>query len=574
MSDALVERVREATDIVEIISATVELKRAGANLKGLCPFHQEKTPSFVVSPERQVYHCFGCGVGGDVFSFVMSTEGMTFPEVLKHLAQRAGIPLPERADRTEGDRLQEIVDEAQKLFQRTLSGSAGRGARDYLKRRGLSPEVLDGYGIGLAPDAWRTLTDSLRSRYRLEELIQAGVVVRSPKGGQPYDRFRNRVTFPIARPGGRIAGFGARTLGEEEPKYLNSPDGPLYKKGELLFGVPQARESLRRHGLGVLVEGYFDVVGLAQVGIRNVVAPCGTALTAGQVRVLQRHAKRWILFYDGDTAGLKATWRSLEVLLAQGVKVVVASTPEGSDPDEMARGGGLEEVRSVLRGALEPIPWLAQLASGEHQRAWLLERVAILIGWAADPLVRQVWVEEAASRLRVREDLLWDAVRARSATAGGGRAPAVERTEKGKPRLSALERDLIVLVVEQPEVLEDVVDRVKAAPSVGPVVREILGWVDGLGRPPVAADIVRRLEARGVGGATAYLLKPPPGCASEGFRSDILRRLRQDVLQEELRMVNKRLKDLEAQEEDTESLEGLLSAKQRLVRELDSLVRQ
>jgi hypothetical protein len=214
------------------------------------------------------------------------------------------------------------------------------------------------------------------------------------------------------------------------------------------------------------------------------------------------------------------------------------------------------------------------LASGEHRRAWLLERVAILIGWAGDPLVRQVWVEEAASRLRVREDLLWDAIRGRSGGGKGARAPAGERTEGREPRLSTLERELIVLVVEQPEVFEDVADSVKLAPSVGPVVREILDWVAQLGRPPVAADIVRRLEARGVGGATAYLLNPPPGCASEGFRSDILRRLRQDVLQEELRRVNQRLKDLEAQEADPEALDDLLSAKQRLVRELDSLVRQ
>lgn len=573
MSDATVERVREATDIVEIVSGTVELKRAGANLKGLCPFHQEKTPSFVVSPERQVYHCFGCGVGGDVFSFVMSTEGMTFPEALKHLAQRAGIPLPEKVERSEDDRLQRIVEEAQDLFRRTLRDQAGKKARGYMKSRGLSPETLDVYGIGLAPDGWRILSDSLRNRYRLEELIQAGVTVRSAKGGQPYDRFRNRITFPVVRSGGRIAGFGARVLGDDEPKYLNSPEGPLYKKGELLFGLPQARDALRRHALGVLVEGYFDAIGLAQAGIRNVAAPCGTALTRSQVKVMRRHAGRWILFFDGDGAGLKATWRALQVLLSQNIRVKIAATPEGSDPDDVAREGGQQGVRSILREAKEPIAWLAQIASGEHQRPWLLDKVAILIGWVADPLVRQVWVEEASSHLRVRENVLWEAVRSRAADHRGSRAsPGPRRDER--PGLTPLERDLIVLVVEQPEVVGEVVERARSAPSVSPLVRQLLEWAAEHRRPVGAADIVRRLESHGVEGGTAYLLSPPPGCASEGFKSDILKRLRQDGLQEELRKVNDRLRALDAGGEASESLEGLLSEKQRLVRELEALVRQ
>ncbi|MBD3334164.1 MAG: DNA primase [Candidatus Eisenbacteria bacterium] len=573
MSDPVVERVRSATDIVAVISAVVDLRRAGANLKGLCPFHQEKTPSFTVSPERQVYHCFGCGAGGDVFSFVMAMEGLSFAEALQSLAQRAGIPLPDpRGDRG-GDQLYRIVEEAQAYFQSTLKSDAGREARRYLKRRGLSQETIRAYGMGFARPGWRNLTDRLRRRFRMEDLLKAGVATQPNPGRSPYDRFRNRILFPVARPGGRIVGFGARSLGDEEPKYLNSPEGPLYHKSELLFGLSQARETLRGNKEGILVEGYFDVVSLAEAGITAAVAPCGTALTGSQAKILQRNAPRWIVFFDGDAAGQKATWRALETLLAIDLEAAVAVSPRGQDPDELVRSGGREAVGKVLEGALSPLAWLMLLAPGEKQRPWLLDRVATLISFARNPLTRQLWVEEASSRLNVGERVFWDAVNQRLQDGREGAAPPAEPAVRG---IGPLERDCLTLILEQPETRAEVARRAGGVPTVSPAVRDVLEWAAGLDRPPAAPQLARRLaEIPAAQGMMAQILSPPPGCQSEGYRDDVLRRLQREGLMEELRRINDDLKNLQTKGTDEdEAVQSLLGKKQALVRELEGLSRQ
>jgi len=583
VSDIWVERVRTAVDLVEVIGETVELRKAGASFKGLCPFHQEKTPSFIVNPDRQVYHCFGCGVGGDVFSFVMASDGVTFPEALRHLARRAGIALPETRGLETGEILLRILEESQELFRETLLGRAGKAARDYLKGRRISDRIRSLYGVGLAPDGWRGLTETFRTRYDVKDLVRAGVTVAPSEGGAPYDRFRNRITFPVARPGGKIVGFGARALGDEEPKYLNSPEGPLYRKGEVLFGLPAARDELRRRGTGLLVEGYFDVLSLNQIGIEGAVAPCGTALTAAQGTLLQRNAGRWILFFDGDAAGQKATWRALEVLLGIPLDVKIAPLPSGSDPDDVA-AGGRDAVMQILKGALDPVDWLHHLAPGESRRSWLLDRSATLIGWVRDPLQRHVWIEKAASRLRVPEAVLWDAVRGRAA---GGRQPSAKtgppqglegQKGRGIPKpLSPLERDLVVLALEQPDVRRQIADRAREAPSVGPGVRGLLDWMAALDPAPGAAQVTRKIEeTEGMGGATGFLVDPAPGCATPEFRDGLLRRLTRDRLRDDLRRVKGRLKSLEAGREgtDPDALRALQEEADKLARELEALLRQ
>jgi DNA primase len=567
VTDVWVDRVREAVDLVEIVSEVVELRRAGTSYKGLCPFHQEKTPSFVVHPDRQLYHCFGCGAGGDVFSFVMATQGLTFPEALQELARRAGIRLPAARGSRGAEELERVVEAAQAFFVETLRGRQGAAARAYLERRGIPPEIQEAYGVGFAPPGWRHLTEHLARRFPMEALVAAGVTVRPEGGKNPYDRFRNRITFPVRRPSGRVVGFGARALGEEEPKYLNSPEGALYRKSDLLFGLSQAREALRREKVGILVEGYFDVLGLARAGIGSAVAPCGTALTPRQGAILKRSAPRWILFFDGDPAGLKATWKALEVLVPLGVRLRIVPAAGPEDPDDLARRLGAE-VRHLLDEALDPIAWLARLGQGEARRAWLLDRVATLLSWVRDPVVEQVWLEQAARRLRVPEETLRAAVRSRR---GGGR-PAPVRREAGsgsRADLRPLERDVLLLALEQPEVAGELARAAEGVPAIREPVRTLLADWPGGGGQGMAAWVARTLEQAGIQGVTETLVAPGPGYATEEMRRGVLRRLQRERLRVALEGVGRRLREAEAR--GGAELARLLEEKQRLAAELERL---
>jgi len=359
-SDDWIERVRAASDIVEVIGQTVALKRTGRNLVGLCPFHQEKTGSFSVNPERQFYHCFGCRAGGDVFRFVQETEKVGFLEAVEILSRRAGIPVPER--REAGDsgargRLHEAREAAAAAYEQWL-GDPGRGAaaRAYLEGRGLARETQRAFRLGLAPEGWENLVQRLRGRVTDEVLVQAGLAARRETGrGGLYDRFRDRLMVPLVAPGGQVVGFGARALAAgDNPKYLNSPETPVYHKGSFLFALGAARRRTERDGEMIVVEGYFDAIALHQAGLANTVATSGTALTADQARLLKRVVPRVVLTYDGDAAGQEAMVRSLGVLLAEGLDVAVADLPTGEDPDTLVQRGGLEAWQAVRARAADP----------------------------------------------------------------------------------------------------------------------------------------------------------------------------------------------------------------------------
>ena len=298
-----IERIREAAGLVELIGSTVALRKVGQTWKGLCPFHQEKTPSFTVNPDRQAYHCFGCGAGGDCFRFVMETEKLSFVEAVQALADRFGVPLPKPAEEEQHGRAYQALEEAATFYRRVLEDpEAGRAARDYLAGRGLSPSTLEAFGVGLAPAGWDQLLSRLGPRLGTGALIEAGLVVARERGEGHYDRFRNRIVVPLRLPSGRVVGFGGRALGDEEPKYLNSPETAVYRKGRVLFGLDRARAAIREQGRAVLVEGYFDVLGLAQAGVTEAIATCGTALTGEQCRIVQRTAPAILLVFVGDAA--------------------------------------------------------------------------------------------------------------------------------------------------------------------------------------------------------------------------------------------------------------------------------
>ncbi|MGE5587339.1 MAG: DNA primase [Clostridia bacterium] len=418
-SDDVLNELRAKSDIVEVISGYVALKQAGRTYKGLCPFHTEKTPSFVVSPEKQLFHCFGCGAGGDVFSFVMKAENLGFAEAVRLLADRAGVVIDEGTQGTaEARERQRAVYEANEAaceyFEHVLSKSPeAENARAYLKRRGLVDEIVAQFRLGYALPSWDALLRALAKRkIARETLLEAGLVVPGKDPGSCYDRFRARLMFPICDPSGRVIGFGGRVHDDSVPKYLNSPETALFKKGRNLYGLHLAKDSIRRESAAVVVEGYMDAIAAHQHGFGNVVASLGTALTEEQARVLRRYAPAVVIAYDADAAGATATVRGMEILADAGLAVRVASLPEGEDPDATLRRGGAEALARVLADAKPLIDYKLHLAisssdlgtvEGRVRGAREAARVIATIGSAVE---RSEYTRKAASELEIDPEAL------------------------------------------------------------------------------------------------------------------------------------------------------------------------
>ena len=370
-ADDILEEIARANDIVDVVSGYFPLKRAGKDYKALCPFHAEKTPSFTVSPSKQIFKCFGCGRGGNVFNFVMAKESVTFPEAVRILAERAGIEVQTRpeakARSSERKRLREVLDWAVRFFRGALGHpKVGQPARAYLEGRGFTAETIAAFQMGFAPDGWDVLLKGAeRDGIPASLLEKAGLVVARDDGSGYYDRFRGRVIFTILDALRRPIGFGGRTLGDAEPKYLNSPETALFHKSENLYGLPQARDGIEAERRVCVVEGYTDVAMAHQVGVTNVVATLGTALTADHVRVLSRYADEVVLVFDSDLAGRRAADRGMELFLAADVRVCVTALPEGTDPFDVCLGQGADAFRALVDGAAEAIEYKWSLVRKE-----------------------------------------------------------------------------------------------------------------------------------------------------------------------------------------------------------------
>lgn len=351
--ETIIEQVQARSDIVEVISRYVPLKKAGRNFKAPCPFHHEKTPSFVVSPDKQIYHCFGCGAGGNVFSFLMKQENLQFPEVIEMLAENAGIVLPREISKggpSELDsRLYKINELASQFFQANLANN--RAAREYLTTRGVGEALIKKFKIGCAPDAWEGLLNFLKSKGIEASLAEkAGLAVSNEKGGH-YDRFRNRITFPIMDLKDRTLGFGARIMDSSLPKYINSPETPIYSKGRNLYGLNSSRDAIKKKGHALIVEGYLDYLVPYQAGIQNIIATLGTALTVDQAKLIKRFAKTVVLVYDPDEAGESASMRGLDIFVSEDMNVYIAELPKGLDPDNYIRKNGAEDFIKLIKSS-------------------------------------------------------------------------------------------------------------------------------------------------------------------------------------------------------------------------------
>ena len=455
------ERVKQQADIVRVIGEYVRLKKAGKDFTGLCPFHQEKTPSFSVSPGKQMYYCFGCHEGGDVFKFVMALERCEFPEAVRTVAEKCGIPIPkprehspeERRENQQRSVIVEMNREAAAFFARQLQSSAeGNVAAAYLEERGLDRNAINRFGIGYAPSAGDTLLRTFKSKYS-DKLLETSGLFSKNDSGRLYDRFRRRIMFPIANDTGKVIAFGGRAMGDDKPKYLNSPETPVYSKSNVLYHFDRAKEAIRQSDFAILVEGYMDTIAVTRANFTNVVASCGTALAEAQIKLLGRFTRRVVVNYDPDAAGQAATERSLMLLLEKEFEIRVLALPGGDDPDKFLKQNGADAYRKMLAQAPTYLDYLIARARRMDQttaegKLAALNFLMPFVQRIPNHLLRSEWASRIASELRVDAPVLREALRKAAAER---RSEVKPRAELITPVMKPAERRLIQMLSEESE---------------------------------------------------------------------------------------------------------------------------
>lgn len=480
--DSILSQIQDRTDIVEIISAYVPLKRAGRNFKAPCPFHHEKTPSFMVSADKQIFHCFGCGVGGNVFSFLMKQEKQDFREVVEMLAERVGVEIPK--DRGVSPQVIEksaLLVKANELasgfYHRfLLENKEAEIARAYLAKRGISDATIANFKLGYAPDAWDGLTRVMKSQVSDAVLEKTGLVVSKKEGGF-YDRFRRRIIFPILDAKGASVAFGGRVLDDSLPKYLNSPETEIYIKGKHLYGFVQARKAIHDSDAVIIVEGYMDVIACHQAGVENVVASLGTALTLDQVRLVKRHTKNVFILYDADPAGELATLRGLELFLEEGLEVKIVRLAAGHDPDSFIKERGLGLFREVLSKAQTLFDYKLALLKERFDSSTLEGRVRIanemvlLFRKVPNEILRSVWVKELARELTLSEEALITEVHKREQK---GKSFVVEAPPRTQNEVRTVEKLLIGLMLDGMDFVSRAKEEIRIEDFQHPTARSIV----------------------------------------------------------------------------------------------------
>jgi len=472
--DDQVDEVRARADIVQVIGDIVPLKKSGKDYKACCPFHDEKTPSFYVVPAKGFYNCFGCGESGDVFAFLTKHHGLSFVDAVKHVAAASGVEIREVSRGQTGEdpfrHLYEANAFARMFFQDLLWDEATGGpATAYLEERGIDRETAERFGIGYAPDAWRGLLEAASHHGIGEEvLIEVGLVTRSEKRKDSYDRFRGRLIFPIESLAGKVVGFGGRVLGagrEGTPKYVNSPESPIYHKGGILYGLSWAKNAIRRRETALMVEGYMDVVSLAVAGFDNAVAPLGTAVTSDQVALLHRFTSRIDLLFDGDAAGLKATFKAADLLLAGNVHPCVVTLPPGEDPDTIVHSEGAEALKGYIDGAIDVLDLKIQMMEkhdhfkGSEHRRTAIDRLLPTLRAVQDPVLRDIYIKKVSDCTEVRPETL-EAELARVASVPQQRQVVRPRDQRrpSAPEMGP-ERLLLRLMIKDRDWIEKVGER-------------------------------------------------------------------------------------------------------------------
>ncbi len=547
-----------ATDILDLVSAYVTLKKKGQNQFGLCPFHNEKSPSFSINQDKQIFHCFGCGAGGNVFTFLMRHEGIGFPEAVKLLAGRANIDL-EWEERDEGqakqnEALYHICEFAMDWFQQNLFASTGEEALKYFQSRGLSVENMKAFGLGYATHDWDGLIQQAgKTANDVDTLVAAGLALQK-EGGKCYDRFRERIMFPIKNLSGRVVAFGGRVMKEQpkSPKYINSPETPVYEKSKILYGLFQNRDDIRRQDKAIFVEGYMDLLSLLANGIGNVVATSGTALTQEQAALIRRYTRHVVLMYDSDTAGAAASIRGADVLVENDVEVYIATLPDGHDPDSFVREFGQEKLLDRVSNAKHLFDYkltlLLQIAPEKREEG--VQSLLASVARVKDRIQRSMVVSDIAERLHVNEKDLWaelqkvlqQQARKDARLAGMSTAPKPGKQTKSEKAVD----DLVRILLHDWSTSELIFDHFDLKVGEGHYLLPVLDFHKNQqrgGRQPTQIEIVQRFnDVRISEFIVQELARERPDLDAEKWAEDCILTIRKEQLQQEIAAVREQLK--------------------------------
>lgn len=568
----LLDRIRAASDIVDVVGAALPLKRAGSNFVTLCPFHKEKTPSFHVNPQRQIFHCFGCHKGGDVFRFVQDYENLSFIEAVRRLAERARIPLEidpaGGQDRTRflKDQLLQLHEQIAQRWQAALRNDAsGQSARDYLAKRGVSQAAVDLFRLGAAPEAWDDTVNWARSRgFDLTLVEQGGLIIgKETEAGSPpryYDRFRGRLMFPICDEQGRVIGFSGRVLAGDEKtaKYVNSPETPLFTKGRVIYGLDKTRRAILDAGRAIICEGQLDLIACYMAGVPNVVAPQGTALTGDHCRILKRYVNEVILCFDSDPAGQNAALRSLDDLLASDLAIRVATVPAPHDPDSFIRTRGGDAFRQLTEQAPDFFAWLLERTCTvedvrtDRGRSAIVRRMAECLLKTQNAVLIETYAQRTAQRLGVTPDAVWTEFR-KTRPAPSGRTDVQTETngaaaaEASPTRPSTPEFWLLKLLFNNDSTAPWVAQHLDPAWIVHPAVRQLVQHrltAETEGTWDNVASLLSQIPDPALHQLATEAAADNRGCAqAERQIHDVVRRLRDAALERDIVEVNRQIAD-------------------------------
>ncbi len=571
--EAIIDEIRQRTDLVSLVEEYLTLEKRGKNMVGLCPFHSEKTPSFSVSPEKQLFYCFGCGASGNVFSFIMKMDNLSFTEAARMLARRAGVKIPEpKAANRKQDLLREQIYALNRLalhfFCSCLKEPAmGKVAAQYLQDRGIDQSSIELFKLGYAPGGWDNFTRfALSKGYSEELLLQAGLVLTRDKSGGVYDRFRHRVIFPIFHINGKVVGFGGRALQEGKqsgPKYLNSPETVVFQKGTVLYGLHLAREAIRRENEAIMVEGYTDVIAAHQAGVKNVIASQGTALTPAQARLLRSQANTVTIAYDADSAGEAATWRGLKILKDAGCTVKVAVLPAGSDPDSLIREKGAEEFLKIIRSAAPLVEYqLSRLKErnrvdqAEGRLRYMSEALALL-RQINNLVERDYYLKQVAEEIGVSEEALRGELKKYPGKGNDVNNLVLkdQTNNNNQIRINAAEKLLLSLIIQYEELATRLQDELNIDDLEHPVARQVLeeilkikeagltlteeGLIDRFSDPQAHALIVAA--------ATEPSLQDLPWETIEKMAADCITRIKERMQERQWQEIQAKIKAMEKQ---------------------------
>jgi len=595
--EQIIDEIRQRCDMVSLVQQYLALEKRGKRLFGLCPFHNEKTPSFSITPEKQLFYCFGCGASGNVFNFVMRMENLSFPEAVRFLARMTGVRIPERgAASSEESSIKEKIFNLNMLAARFYAhqlwnSPAGKKAVAYLQERGIRREFSELFCLGYAPPGWQNLSDYARKKgIPAELLLQAGLVMPRQGGGH-YARFRDRLIFPIFTISGRVAGFGARLLDGEKksaPKYLNSPETPVFEKGTFLYGLHLAREEIRRRKSVIVVEGYTDVIAAFQAGFKNVVASLGTALTPAQSRLMRAQAEKVIIAYDADSAGEAATWRGLKILQDAGCLVEVADLPEGSDPDEIIRRQGaarfaeaIEQAKPLADYRLEVLRKRYDLSSEEGRRHFLEEALQVLQDIPnlveRDIHLKRVAEELGVSEGAVRRELMRQLGRQKAGQ--GHNLQTKDQTKTISPvKASPAERMLLSLMLLSEEAAGMVFDALEPADFSEGHLRQVVETIlklKGENRRVSGEELMNYFADEEIHGLiTAAATEPSlqglePGVMAK-MAGDCIEKIKREKLAEQKELRQRVLKEIDRKKQYDDEAKKLLQEQLQVIKQLKS----